>query len=227
MSRTSIIAMGALSALALTPAAAGAHVTVHPNSIPAGAFATVEIRVPSEEPTAATTSLRVKLPEGVAYAAGSPVPGWTFKAKTKKLAQPLTTDDGTVSSEVTEIAYSGGRILAGQLQSFPLTVSIPAAAKAGDTLTFPTVQTYANGEVVRWIGSESDEHPAPTIAITAEGGPILDLTGDAPGATALGAGGTTATVVQPEADSTLAIVALIVGALGLATGAGALALRRR
>jgi hypothetical protein len=39
------------------PAVAQAHVSLHPNAIPAGSFATTNIRVPNEEAHASTTSV--------------------------------------------------------------------------------------------------------------------------------------------------------------------------
>ena len=39
--------------------------------------------------------------------------------------------------------------------------------KAGDALTFKAVQTYSAGEVVRWIGPEGSDNPAPKVTLTA------------------------------------------------------------
>ena len=110
--------------------------------------------------------------------------------------------------------------------------------KAGDTLTFKTVQTYSNGKVTRWIGAESSETPAPTIDVTAEGGDLRDVAGGEAGpgplpasgeSTATTAPATTKTVVEKDDsnDNGLAIVALIVGALGLAAGGAGLVVARR
>ena len=40
-----LLAAGAL----IAPASAQAHISIHPNTIPAGAFATLDIRVPGEQ----------------------------------------------------------------------------------------------------------------------------------------------------------------------------------
>jgi uncharacterized protein YcnI len=218
------------------PAVAQAHVSLHPNAIPAGSFVTTNIRVPNEETSASTTVVAIKLPEGVLSALGAPPAGWTFKATTKKLAKPIKTDDGLVTTETTEVRFSGGKILPSGFQSFPLTLSIPDSAKAGDVLSFPTVQTYSNGKVVRWIGAADSEMPAPTVDITAAGGALLDVTGGDAGPPATlpanltgdstsAAAAPAATVVKKE-SSGLAVVALIVGALGLLLGGAALATRR-
>lgn len=39
-----LVAAGAL----LAPAGAQAHISIHPNTVPAGAFATLDVRVPGE-----------------------------------------------------------------------------------------------------------------------------------------------------------------------------------
>ncbi len=219
-----------------SPAAAQAHVSLHPNAIPAGSFVTTNIRVPNEENTASTTAVKVKLPAGVLSALGAPPAGWTFAAKTKKLAKPIKTDDGVVTAETTEVDYTGGRIRPGAFESFPLTLSIPASAKAGDVLAFPTVQTYSNGHVARWIGDATDDRPAPTVDVTAAGGALLDVTGGDAGPPAKlpanlvggaqAAAAPAATIVRKQSNG-LAIAALIVGALGLLLGVTALAGRRK
>ena len=227
----------------LLPAAAQAHVSFHPNAIPQGAEITTYIRVPNELDHANISSVKIKLPNGVLEALGDPPPGWSFKAKTQTLAKPIKTDDGVVSTQVTEVDFTHGDTPPGQFANLPLTLTLPDSAKQGQVMSFPTVQTYSNGEVVRWIDpSAEDEHPAPTIDITAPGIADLDVTGgdagppaklpaDLAGPTS-GAGTAAAapttvthTIVKHE-TSTLSVIALIVGALGLAAGLGALALRR-
>jgi hypothetical protein len=47
---------------------------------------------------------------------------------------------------------------------FPISVKIPG--KAGDILTFKALQTYSNGEVVRWIGPPNADEPAPRVTVT-------------------------------------------------------------
>jgi uncharacterized protein YcnI len=229
-----VLAVAATCGL-VVPAVAQAHVSLHPNAIPAGAFVTTNIRVPNEDAHASTTGVQVKLPDGVLSALGAPPAGWRFSAKTKKLAKPIKTDDGLVTAETTEVDYTGGRILPGDFESFPLTLSIPAAAKAGSIITFPTVQRYSNGKVVRWIGDATADTPAPTVDITAPGGALLDVTGGDAGPPARlparldgssNAPVRQAATVQKQTSGT-AIVALIVAGLGLILAAIALGAGRR
>jgi uncharacterized protein len=245
--KTTTLATVAGATTLLVPSAAPAHVSLHPNAIPQGAFVTTDIRVPNEESNADVTAIRVKLPEGVLDAEGAPPAGWSFSSKTKKLAKPIKTDDGTVTSEVTEVDFTGGRIKPGEFGNFPVALGLPDAAKQGQVIGFPTIQTYSNGDVVRWIGSPTDDKPAPTIDVTAPGAAALDVTGgdagppaklpaDLTGVASTAAGGTASTVaaskpattvVVKKETSTLSVIALIVGVLGLIAGGAALATRRR
>jgi periplasmic copper chaperone A len=236
------IATAVGAACAVLPAAAQAHVSFHPNAIPQGSYVTTYVRVPNEVDHANITSVAIKLPNGVLSALGDPPPGWTFKARTKKLAKPIKTDDGVVTTEVTQVDFTGGDTPPGEFANLPLTLSFPDSAKAGSVLSFPTVQTYSNGEVVRWIDpSAADEHPAPTVDITAPGTADLDVTGGDAGppaklpadlagptsgsAAASAPASVTHTVVKKE-TSTLSVIALIVGVLGFIAGAAALLSRR-
>lgn len=170
-----------------------------------------------------TTKVQVKLPDGFASASWEPTPGWTVAVKKTKLAKPIKTDDGEVTEQVSQITWTGhgsqGKIPPGAFQDFGLSVQVPG--KAGDTLTFKALQTYSNGQLVRWIGPESSDHPAPTVTVVADntGTPAQSSVPAAP-ATPANDGGT-------GGSDALAVVALIVGAFGLAAGSAALIAARR
>jgi len=222
------------------PSAAAAHVSFHPNAIPQGAFVTTELRVPNEEDGADVTAIRVKLPAGVLDAEGAPPAGWSFSTRTRTLPKPVETDDGTVTAEVTEVDFSGGRIKPGEFGDFPIALGLPDSAKRGQVVGFPTLQRYSDGDVVRWIGTPGDDRPAPTIDVTAPGAAALDVTGgDAgppaklpadltgvAGAPAAAARAPAASVVTKREDGALSVIALVVGGLGLVAGLAALATRR-
>ena len=93
---------------------------------------------------------------------------------------------------VQQVTWSGGKTPTGQDSLFQF-LAQPASS---GTYTFHVQQTYSDGSIVNWSGPESSEAPAPTIQALAS----------------LGGGGT----------STLTIVALIVGILGLAAAVLAL-----
>ena len=109
----------------------------------------------------------------------------------------------------------------GAFEDFGLSVQIPG--KAGDKLTFKALQTYTGGEVVRWIGAEDSDNPAPVVSVNDGAAAAATPAPTQAAATATPA----AAESSDDGGNGLAIVALIVGALGLVLGgAGLLAARR-
>jgi periplasmic copper chaperone A len=139
---------------------ASAHVTVNPSEAAQGGFTKLTFRVPNESDTAATVSVAVEFPEEQPVTLRvKPVPGWTADVETR-------TVDGETSTAT--ITWSGGRIEPGEFQEFD--VSGGPMPDDADDLVMPAVQTYSDGEVVRWIdetpaNGEEPEHPAPTLAL--------------------------------------------------------------
>jgi uncharacterized protein YcnI len=195
-----------------TVAAAEAHVTVHPNRLPAGTFTTIVVNVPNERANAETTKVDVQLPPGFTFVSTAPVPGWTAKVITRKLAKPATVEGEKHTTEVGEVIWSGGKIGPGEFTQFPLSVSTPDTP--GATITFKALQTYSNGEVVRWIGDPGADTPAPQVALTAGDASIEDVP----------AGATVAAASAGNSNDTRASVALALGIAGLTAGLLALAL---
>jgi uncharacterized protein YcnI len=222
--RPRILAAALATAALAVPATAQAHVTLQPTSVPAGGDDTLlDVRVPNERSDASTVKVDLQLPPGFASASFEPVAGWSAKVTKTKLAKPIMTDDGEITEGVSRITWTGdgkqGSIPPGGFQDFGLSVVVPG--KAGDELTFKALQTYSNGEVVRWIGAKDSDNPAPTVAVTA-GGEAK------PAATPAATAAATPAKSDGGGSNGLAIAALIVGALGLATGiAGLTAARRR
>jgi len=208
----------AAGAALLLPAAAQAHVTLQPNEAAAGSFTVLDVRVPNETDNANTTKVQVQFPPGFAEASYQQVPGWSVKVIKEKLAQPVQTDDGSVTEGVHEMIWTGhgsaGKIAPGQFMDFPVSVQIPG--KAGEELTFKALQTYDDGEIVRWIGAAESEHPAPQVLVTAEGEDgAVSVAGDS-------SGDSGSADSSDSASKGLGIAALVVGALGLIAGGAAL-----
>jgi uncharacterized protein YcnI len=93
------------------------------------------------------------------------------------------------SAVIQKVTWSGGKVPTGEDSAFSFLAS-PASSK---TYTFQVRQTYADGSVVDWSGPESSDTPAPTIEAKSS----------------LGGGG----------SSTLALIALVVGAIAVVLGA--------
>jgi periplasmic copper chaperone A len=227
-------------AMLAAPAVTQAHISLHPNTIPAGAFVTLDVRVPGEQQGAYAYKLDMLVPPGFTQIDTQDVPGWSVEKIIVKPAQPIQTEEGPVDEEVSQIVWTGDRSKLGRLENgtfiqFPLSIAMPTDL-AGRSLAFKTVQYYSNGKVVHWIGQPSAEFPAPTVNVTAKGGTIEDVAGGEagpiPGQTAVGQRGSAvrarATSSRGASDG-LAIAALAVGALGLIAGVGGLlaALRAR
>jgi uncharacterized protein YcnI len=183
---------GALAALCaaaaglLVPAVASAHARVSPAVSLSGQLQLYSLAVPTEKSGASTTKIVMTVPGGFGIDSFVPPPaGWT--------QQVQQTGSGD-SAVVTRVTWSGGHTPTGEDSLFQF-LAQPASPKA---YTFQVQQTYSDGSIVNWSGSESSESPAPTIeAVTSMSG---------------GGGGVSA----------LTIVALIVGVLGLLAGGLAL-----
>ncbi|MFJ8358389.1 YcnI family protein [Streptomyces sp. NPDC093984] len=229
--RATTVAALAAAGVLTAAGAAFAHVTVHPESYAKGATdGVLTFRVPNEEDTAATTKVQVFLPTDhpILGVLVSPPDGWTAQVTTTKLKTPVKTDDGTITDAVSQITWTGGRIRHGQYQDF--NVAFGQLPENADQLTFKTLQTYSDGNVVRWIeeaqkGQDEPENPAPVLQLTAKGA------AEGGGSTAAPAG----TEEKPSADTTkaaatsdstargLGIAGLVVGVLGLAAAGFAIA----
>ena len=233
MKSRNIAAAVVLGAL-LVPASAGAHISLHPNTIPAGAFATLDVRVPGEQEGAYVKKVDMQLPPGFIGVDYANVPGWSTKVIESKLATPVTEDGETIDTQVSQIVWTwtgpSGKVENGQFINFPLSVAIPDSAN-GKALEFKTVQTYSNGQVVHWIEPSLEaEHPAPRINVTAKGGLVEEVAGDEAGpasgqagsSAAASSGTPTSSSSAGSSDEGLAIAALIVAVLALAAGAMAL-----
>ena len=127
------------------------------------------MRVPNERDDASTTKVEVQFPDGFASASYEPVPGWTVKVargSSPRRSRPTTARSPKASTRSPgPPTASDDAIPPGAFQDFGLSVQIPG--KAGDKLTFKALQTYSGGEVVRWIGAEDSDNPAPIVTVTA------------------------------------------------------------
>jgi uncharacterized protein YcnI len=96
---------------------------------------------------------------------------------------------------IQKVTWTGGNVPTGEDAVFQFL----ALAKSAKTFEFGVEQTYSDGSVVDWSGPESSDTPAPTV--------------EAVSSFSSGGGG----------SSTLAIVALAAGVIGVVLGAVALA----
>jgi len=208
-------------------ATASAHVTVSPTSLPQGSTAELTFKVPNEESKANTVEIQLQIPTQypIAQVLAKPVPGWTITEHTVTLAKPLTTDDGTFTSAVDEIDWTGGSIPPGQYQDFQ--ISVDPLPTDTTQLVFKAVQTYSDGDVVRWIdlstSSDSDpEHPAPVLTLTSASASSSDTT-----SSTAAAAPTSKVAATDSSSDALGIAGLVLGAIGAACGVAALLFVRK
>jgi uncharacterized protein YcnI len=171
-----------VAALALAPSAF-AHAHLFPDEMPSGHSQLLQLAVPNEEKNASTTQIVMTAPRGFNLGNVAPVAGWTV----------------TVSGNS---ATWKGKLDGEGLALLPFTGS---AKKEGD-YTFKVSQTYSDGSVVDWAGSESSDTPAPVVTVGAA---------------------EHAAASHSDSSKTIAIIALVVGALGLIVGGAALVAGRR
>lgn len=93
---------------------------------------------------------------------------------------------------IQSVTWSGGSVPTGEISHF----AFLGSADSSTSYAFSVEQSYSDGTVVNWSGPESSDSPAPTIEAKSS----------------LGGGG----------GSTLAIVALVIGAIGVLLGGLAL-----
>jgi uncharacterized protein YcnI len=106
--------------------------------------------------------------------------------------QQLQQSGSGSSAVIQKVSWTGGHVPSGQDALFQF-LAQPASSKK---YTFHVQQTYSDGSIVNWAGAESSDSPAPTIDVKSS----------------LGGAGT----------PVVAIIALILGVLGVLAGGFAL-----
>ncbi|MEV8606553.1 YcnI family protein [Amycolatopsis sp. NPDC051373] len=213
---------------------ASAHVTANVYGAPAtkGGYGAIFFRVPNEDAKLGTIKLEVDIkPEyGIGSVSTKPIPGWTAQVTKSSLPQPVTTASGTkITEAVTKVVWTadtGTKIGQNQFQEFEVSAG-PLPANV-DQLEFPAIQTYEAGKVVSWDqtatpGGEEPEHPAPTVKLAAK-------TADGDHASMTASTSDSEASAPASEDTTarwLGGAGLIVGALGLGIGGGAILRSRR
>lgn len=178
-----------------------------------------------------TTQLKIKIPPSVASATPAVHPLWDVATKEGR-KNKVELHGETITRGVSEVTYTAKKPLpADRLDFFTLNVKLPAG-KPGGSVAFPTVQKCAKGET-RWIqvpaeGENPDEleSPAPAITLT-EAGEDDHGAAEEPEKTVEVQRTGAAINEEDGAPVWLAVVALVLGGLGLVAGLGGLVLHRR
>jgi periplasmic copper chaperone A len=231
------VAVAAAVALVVAAPMAAAHVTVNPGEAPKGGYAALTFRVPTERDDANTTRLEINFPTEtpIASVRVQPHPGWEYRIERTELDEPIDNHGEEITEVVSKITWTGGEIGPTEFDEFG--VSVGPLPSDVDQILFPAIQTYDSGEVVRWIdepaaeGEEEPETPAPVLTLVdeeEEGG--ASASGSGAGGDEAASGLTVENAAsQDDVDgaSTMGIVGIVVGVLGLLVGGFALMRTRR
>lgn len=168
LSRPAAVLLGAASALLLAAAPSWAHVTVNSPGATQGGFAKLAFRVPTEK-AVPTTRLQIAFPveAPIPFVSVKPHAGWSYKVTKGKAPTGLTAHGEPVDEVVTGITWTatGVGIKAGEFDEFEVSAGpLPAVS----SMVFKALQTYSDGDVVRWIetGAGELEHPAPVLQLS-------------------------------------------------------------
>ncbi len=185
--RLVVAGLAAAAASLAVAASASAHARVSPPIVLSKTGQIFSLAVPTEEANSTTAKVELTPPTGFSIDSFVPSPGWHREVQTIGLGD---------SAVVTKVTWVGGSVPTGEDAFFQFL----AQTDSSKTYTFGVRQTYANGKVVDWNGSESSDAPSPTIkSLSSIGG----------------------------GNSTLTIVALALGAIGIVLGIVALLSGRR
>lgn len=150
MNRIHVLALGAgFLCLALAAGSASAHVVLETREAPAGSYYKAVLKVGHGCDGAATTAIRVRVPDGVVGVKPMPKPGWTLSTKEGEYAQAYESHGRTITHGVTEVAWTGGSLPDSWYDEFVFQAVLPKQP-AGTVLYFPVVQECEKG-AHRWI----------------------------------------------------------------------------
>ncbi len=159
-----LVVVGAIitGVVALAAGPAFAHVEIERDGdVSSAGVVEATLTVPNEETNAGTVKVTLVFPDTPALTTAQPLPldGWSFNV------------EKNAAGDVTQVVWTGGPLTGEDKVELPLTLG--AIPDGTATVDFKAVQTYDNGDEVRWIeptppGGEEPEHPAPVLYVTGE-----------------------------------------------------------
>lgn len=220
------------AAVLLGAGSASAHVSVTASETAAGASTVLTFSVPHGCDVSPTTKIEIAMPEEIIAATATRQPFYDVETVMAKLDAPITDAHGNAITErVEQIVYTAKTPLPdGERDTFQVSVTLPDSA--GETITFPTIQTCETGKTA-WTevaaeGQDSHdlEAPAPSVLITEaeashdhgteDGAEMSDSSTDSSAADDDSASD------SDGSSNGLAIGGLVAGLLGLVAGGAAL-----
>jgi uncharacterized protein YcnI len=130
---------------------ASAHVVVNPENAIKGTFQEFTVRVPNEKDIP-TVKVELDVPPAVAISQFHPVPGWKYD---------LAKDS---NGKITKITWTstGDGIAGSQFEKFTIAGLI---SKDATSIDWKAHQTYKDGSIVDWVGTDTSDNPAPVTTV--------------------------------------------------------------
>lgn len=172
LTRRPLATAAASLTLLLVPLAgpASAHVTVQGPGATQGGFTKLTFRTPTEKDVP-TTKLEIVFPaeHPIASVRVKPQPGWSYTLTKGAPSVPLEAHGEPVTEVVQRITWTATDKGIGPTEFGEFEVSAGRLPEV-DELVFKALQSYADGDVVRWIeprteGAEEPEKPAPVLKL--------------------------------------------------------------
>lgn len=161
----------ALAALTATLAPASAHVTLETQEAKVGSSYKAVFRVGHGCEGAPTTTLRVRIPDGVISVKPMPKAGWEIETKTEPYGKTFDYYGTPLTEGVREVVWSGGSLPDAFYDEFVMRVYLTPDLATGEKLWFPVVQECPDGKAERWIeipeaGKTADDYGYPAAGVT-------------------------------------------------------------
>ena len=188
--KLAVVGVVVAGVVALTAGAAFAHAEIErEGEVTADGVVNAVLSMPNESDTAGTTSVVLVFPDSpkLQDAEAEAVAGWT------------ATVQKDAAGDIEQITWTGGPIEGEDEAEFPVTIGdVPEDV---DEVDFRAIQTYDDGEIVRWIqptpeGGEEPDHPAPVLLVRGDASAHDDSDGH-----------------DDDGLSTGAIIAIVLGAV--------------
>lgn len=225
--RKIIVATGAVALALAIAAPASAHVTANPNEGPAGGFFKTDFRVGHGCDGSPTTEVSVEIPGNVTSVHPQQVAGWNIETRMGELDEPIESEGETITEGIREVTWTAEEPLPdAHMQEFGVSMALPEG-ESGEPLWFPFVQSCEEGEHA-WIEVPDSveewgdlDEPAPYVVLGAgeEGGEEESAAADG---TAMGEDEIRSIAAEEASDTepsnALALLGVILGAIGIAFG---------
>lgn len=150
-----------------------AHALMMNKDAKPGAWHLVDIGIPHGCAGAPTTTVKIKIPDGIVNARPQVKVGWKLSMTTRKLETPIVAEGVNLTEVADEVTWSGGNLGDLEFDRFAVLVKLPN--DPGRTVYFKTIQECGGKGKHSWIEiPEGDKkwgqykEPAPFVQLTDE-----------------------------------------------------------